>query len=117
FKTAFEEDAAGALNAVILGLGEAGAEGENMAAILADLGVKGINESDTMMRLAGAGELLGDSLQIANKGWEENSALTDEAAQRYATFESKMAMLKNTITDLAISVGDVLLPYVTKFVE
>lgn len=117
FKTAFEDDAAGALNAVVLGLGEAGSEGKNMAAILADVGVKGQYEADTMMRLAGAGELLGDSLAIANEGWTENTALTDEAAQRYETFESKLAILKNTFNDLAITVGDVLLPTITTIVE
>ncbi|MGN7409842.1 phage tail tape measure protein [Sporosarcina sp. SAFN-010] len=106
-----------ALNLFIESLGKSGREGENLAAMLDFMGIKGIREQDTILRLAGAQGLLTESLDIANKGWSENSALSNEAAERYKTLESKMAIFSNVIKDIGISIGDALLPYITQFVD
>ncbi|MEX3713656.1 phage tail tape measure protein [Cytobacillus horneckiae] len=105
FKKAWEKDAAGALTKFIDGLSKSGEEGKNLTAILADLGMKGIYETDTVLRLAGAQGSLAKALGIAAEGWEENTALTDEASQRYETFESKLQIFKNKLNDIAISIG------------
>ena len=117
FAEAFNNDPITAIDAFVKGLGESGAAGENLNAILGDLGIKGIQESDTLLRLAGASDVLGEAVKTASGAWDENSALTEEAAQRYETFESKLAMLKNTFTDLGITIGGALLPYITNLVE
>ena len=117
FTAAWENDPITALDSFIKGLSESGIEGENLNKILSDLGIKGIQETDTLLRLAGASDLLGEAVNTASTAWEENSALSEEAAQRYETFESKMGILKNTITDIAISIGNVLLPAVTTMIE
>lgn len=106
-----------ALNLFIESLGKSGKEGENLAAMLDFMGIKGIREQDTILRLAGAQGLLTESLDIANKGWSENSALSNEAAERYKTLESKLSIFGNVIKDIGISVGNVLMPYVTAFVD
>lgn len=117
FKQAFETDAAGALDSFIKGLAKSGESGENLSAILADLGIKGQYEQDTLLRLAGASDLLGQALDTSASAWTENSALSDEAAQRYETTASQLAMLKNRIVEVGISFGSVLLPFLIQIVD
>lgn len=117
FAESFSNDPVKALETLASGLGTSAEAGGNMSAILEELGISGIREADVMKRLAGNSELLGKSVAIANGAWDENSALTNEAAQRYETFESKMSMFKNAVKDVGITIGNVLLPFVTTLVE
>lgn len=110
FAEAFRTDPAAALQAFVDGLAASSAEGANLTAILNDLGIKGIRESDTMLRLAGANEVLRGALETSTEAWEENSALQNEVAQRYATTESQLAMFKNSIVDLGITLGEIIVP-------
>ncbi|MGE6379924.1 phage tail tape measure protein [Peribacillus muralis] len=114
FSKAWKDDPVKALDMFVKGLGESGKEGENLAEILGFLGIKGIREQDTMLRLAGAGDLLAESVSISTKAWKENTALSDEAAQRYETMASKLSMVKNNIFAFAKDIGDILTPYVIK---
>src|SRR5690606_39688552 len=97
FAKAWESDPIEALDIFIKGLEESSSEGENLTSILGDLGIKGIRESDTILRLAGASDLLSDAVNTSTKAWEENTALSDEAAQRYETTESKLKILWNRV--------------------
>lgn len=103
FKDAFQNDATGAIESFIMGLSDAERNGKTAIAVLDDMGIKETRLRDTLLRAAGAGELFSDSLEIANRAWEENTALTKEAEQRYQTVESQMQMLKNAATDAGIS--------------
>jgi len=117
FAQAFQVDPAAALQAFIDGLSESSRAGENLTLILNNLGITGIRESDTLLRLAGANEVLRGALKTATQAWEENTALQNEVAQRYATTESKLAMAKNQLTDLAIEIGNILVPVLMSLVE
>ncbi len=117
FANAWNSDPIAAIDMFVKGLGKSGDAGENLAEILGYLGIKGIREQDALLRLAGASDVLTESIGIANKGWDENTALTDEAAERYKTLESKLAIFGNVIKDIGITIGDALLPYVTAFVD
>lgn len=108
FKDAFEKDASAAILALVQGLGKSSEEGKNLTGILEDLGIKGIRESDTLLRLSGASDVLADALDVSTKAWKDNNALTNEAEQRYATTESKIQILKNRFDDIAGTIGDVL---------
>ena len=44
------------------------------------------------------------------EAWEENTALTNEASQRYETTASQLQILGNKIVDSAITLGDALVP-------
>lgn len=103
FKQAFQDDAAGAIEAFLSGLNDAEHNGKSAIAVLDDMGIKEVRLRDTLLRAAGAGDLFSNSLRIANQAWEENTALTNEAAQRYQTAESQVQMLKNEMTDAGIS--------------
>lgn len=105
FAEAFSNDPITALEAYVTGLQEASENGENLNDILADVGITGIREADTFLRLAGNSELLGEAVSTANNAWAENVALTEEVEKRYETFESKLSILKNQIVDIGIEMG------------
>ncbi|MCE8057244.1 phage tail tape measure protein [Listeria monocytogenes] len=105
FQKAWKEDAAGALDDVVHGLQKNSKEGKNLTAILNELGIKGIRESDTMLRLSGNADILTDALANSKSAWKDNSALTEEASKRYETFESQLKIFKNQIVDVAIDIG------------
>lgn len=114
FADAFEKDPARALQAFVEGLELSSSEGENLNDVLGDLGIKGIREADTLLRLAGNSQLLGDALDKSATAWDENTALAEEAQQRYDTLESQLGMLRNEAVDVAITFGG---PFVVAFKE
>ncbi len=110
FKDTFEKDAASALLAFIEGLGRMSEAGENTFAVLDKMGMSEIRVRDTLLRTSGAGDVLRNSLEMGTKAWEENTALIDEANERYETTASQLKMLGNRIIDAAITLGDALVP-------
>lgn len=106
FASLWREDPQQAINDFIIGLNKVAESGGDVTSTLKDLGINSVQEIDTLLRLAGASDVLVDSFKMANQAWEENTALTKEAEQRYKTTESQIGILKNNVMDLAISIGD-----------
>ena len=119
FKKAFEDDASGALQTFLTGLGKLN-RGEQLQ-VLDDLNLKGIRLQRVLLGLAGDQDNLADSLDNANDAWRENRALNEEAEKRYATTASALAIVKNNVRDAANTIGSELLPVIrdlsTEFVE
>lgn len=113
FKKAFQEDATGAVNAFLAGLNNTERNGKSAIAVLNDMGLTEVRLRDTLLRAANASDLFDNALKISNEAWTENTALANEAAQRYATFESQCGILNNKIRDIGISVYDDLKPGLT----
>ena len=109
FQQAWKEKPVVALQSFIRGLKDAQEKGVNMNAILAQLGMTGIRQSNMLKSLALASDKMGDAVDRSNKAWKENTALTNEANKRYETTESQLKMFKNQVTDLAIEFGGPLL--------
>lgn len=105
FAKLFNDDPARALQAYVEGLDKASKNGENLNDVLGEVGIKGIREADTMLRLSGNSKLLGQALDNSSQAWKENVALTNEAETRYATTESQIKMLKNELVDMGITFG------------
>lgn len=114
FVKAFQEDAVGALGAFIEGLGAAEEKGTTAIALLDELGISEVRLRDALLRAGNASELFADSVQLSNDAWEENTALANEAQQRYDTLESQLGMLRNEAVDIAITFGG---PFVVAFKE
>lgn len=106
FSQAFRNDAAQALVAFVEGLGTMDSRGQSAIATLSDMEITEIRQRDALLRLAGAGDVLSESLGIATQAWDENNALTNEAEKRYQTLESQIQLLKNNVSDFAISLYD-----------
>jgi len=117
FKTAFQEDAVGAILAFVEGLGTAEERGVNAIKVLDDMGISEVRIRDALLRAAGAGDLFRTSIDLGTKAWEENTALTDEANKRYETTAARMEVLRNRLTDVGIDIGENLLPVVVKVAE
>lgn len=117
FKTAFQQDAAGAMISFIKGLQTCEERGVSAIKVLDDMGITETRMRDALLRAAGAGDLFNNTIDVANKAWKENTALTNEANKRYETSASKIQMMKNRIVDAGISIGEKMLPSVLNLVE
>ncbi|MFJ2144409.1 phage tail tape measure protein [Glutamicibacter sp. NPDC087831] len=117
FASKFSSSPMEALQDVSEGIARTNDAGGNLTATLKDMGIKGTEEMQVMLALANSGDLLTESLELGAKAWEENSALADEAAQRYATAESKVKVAWNNIKDAGIDAGAALLPVIAGLAE
>lgn len=106
FQEAFEKDGLSAVAAFISGLNDTERNGRSATVILDELGLTQVNLSNTLLSLANADELMFNAVETANKAWEENVALSNEAAMRYETTESKLAVLGNGFTEMGIVMYD-----------
>lgn len=120
FAAAWEGSPIDAITSFIQGLGELEENGGSATLALDDLGLSGIRQSDMLKSLSQAGDLLNDTLDTANKAWEDNTALVDESNKKYETLDSKLDMAKNSAENLARSFGEALMPMienVTGFIQ
>lgn len=114
FKQAFQEDATEAINAFLIGLTDTEQNGKSAIAVLDEMGLTEVRLRDTLLRAGNASELFVDALEISNTAWKENTALANEAAQRYQTFESQCQMTQNKLSDIGITLYDDLRPALTE---
>lgn len=114
FARAWETDPITAIHAFISGLSDMKDNEENVFAMLEDMGMKGIRQSNMLQSLALASNMLGDAVKTSSEAYKENTALTAEAEKRYATMAAKISQLKARITEVAVEIGETLVPYIEK---
>lgn len=107
FVAAFNEDAAGALAAFISGLGSGT---QSATQLLDQMGITEVVITDTLKRASNAEDLFATSIENANRAYEENVALTNEAEKRNQTMASRLTMVKNRVDTAARSLGNTLMP-------
>lgn len=117
FSKLFERDASMAMVEFVEGLGRIKKEGGNALVTLKDLDINEVRLRNSLLSAAGAGKLFRDQLKTGSRAWRENNALTREANARYDTTEAKLDLLKNRINDVAITVGDSLMPTFRKVLD
>ena len=117
FKKAFEKDAVSVLSMFISGLNDTERNGKSAIAILDDMGLKEVRLSNTVLSLAYASDVMNKAVQLGNDAWEDNTALTNEANKRYDTLKSKLTMAMNKIKDMAITLGNKLMPSIEKVLD
>ncbi len=117
FKTAFEQDAAGAIVAFIQGLSDCDERGQSAIQVLTDMELSDVRLRDAILRASGASEMFTSAVETGTAAWEENTALTDEANRFYDTTANKIQVAKNQITDAARVMGENMLPVVADLAE
>ncbi len=117
FTKLWGEDAAGALSAFVGGLSDTERTGSTALVMLDEMGLSEVRLRNAVLSLSNAGGLLNDTLKTSKSAFEDNNALQEEAAKRYATSESKMQLLKNSINVMKIAVGDTLKPVLDKVAD
>ena len=110
FARAFKDDAASALSAFITGLSDTERLGASATVMLEEMGITELRMSDALKRASASGDLFNNTIALGNEAWASNTALQKEAAQRYATTESKLAMMNNAYANLTVAVGDAFTP-------
>lgn len=114
FATMWEARPAEALTAFVEGLSQTEQMGMSTNAVLTELGITGIRESDALLRLSSATGVLSSAMEMGNAEFEKGTALIEEASKRYETAESRVAMAKNAFVDAGISIGAAFLPAVAE---
>jgi len=117
FKQKFETDAAGATLAFVQGLDRIGESGGNVEQVLRDMGFGEMRVNRTITALVNNHQLLNDQLGIANGAWTNNNALQREADRAYNTTANQFVVLKNRVTDTALTVGKELLPAINDLID
>lgn len=117
FKKAFEKDAVSALTAFISGLNDTERNGKSAISILDDMGITEVRLSNTILSLANASDVMTEAVKLGSEAWEDNTALTDEANKRYSTLKSRITVAINKIKDIAITLGNKLMPSIEKVID
>lgn len=117
FARAWETDPITAIHAFISGLSDMKDNEENVFAMLEDMGMKGIRQSNMLQSLALASNMLGDAVKTSSEAYKENTALTAEAEKRYGTMAAKMSQLRERVVQVGISIGEILMPYIEKAMD
>lgn len=110
FKIKFKNDVTGALQAFINGLADTERTGKSAIKLLVGMGLTETRLRDAILRTAGASNTFNDAIKVGRQGWSENNALAKEAEQRYDTTASKIQLMKNAYSDLAISIFESIRP-------
>jgi len=108
FETLWKKNAVEGVLKFIEGLDRLHKGGTNINKVLDDLGMEGIRMSDALLRSAGAGDLMRNSIKMGTEAWKENIALTREANLRYETSAAKLTIAANKALQMAETYGKTL---------
>ncbi len=107
FERLWKTDPSKAVVKFLSGLSDIEEAGGSAAAVLTDMEIKEVRLVRSILGLSNADGLLARSLEMSNKAWEENIALSEEAGKRYNTTASRMQVAKNKIDNAKIEVGGI----------
>lgn len=117
FSNLFDANAAEAIIRVVEGMGKLEKAGGNLFTVLEELELADIRVRDALLRAAGAGDLMRESMDRGTESFRENTALAKEAEERYKTTESQIQLMKNAFGDLQIAMGEAFSPAMRSLIE
>lgn len=108
FVKQWNTNASGAFQDFVVGLSKSG----DQIAVLDSLGFNNIRDIQALQRLASTKgiELMTEALSTANRAWEENIALQNEADAKAETTAGQWQITKNNIVEAARGIGETMLP-------
>lgn len=95
-------------------LSDAGTEASQ---VLEDLGFADARVQRAFLSVAGAGGIMEQAIRNSTDAFRENNALSEEARKRFETVASQLTLLKNELIDMAITVGNLVLPVLVELVK
>ena len=107
FAAGWRDNAGAQFTAFVEGLA---AQGDQASAVLKELIGTDQRLQRAFLSLAQSGDTLRNAMSLANVAWVENTALAKEAEIRFQTTGAQLTILWNNVKDVAISLGDALLP-------
>jgi TP901 family phage tail tape measure protein len=87
------------------GLGRIKESGGDVSDALYRVGLTGDRSIAVFGTIASRADTLAEALDMANKEWEENTALTNEALIAAQTFSSQVIIMKNLFIELSVKIG------------
>lgn len=110
FSRAFRADAAGAIAQFVQGLSTLEDRGGSVFAVLDQLGLADVRVRDALLRASAGSEILSESLRRGSQAWQDNTALTKEAASFYDRLAARGQVLLNKLRNITAELGDALRP-------
>lgn len=117
FSAKWRKDPGAALASFVAGLSNMESQGKSTFAVLEGLGITEQRMRDALLRASAASDQFTAAMQTGNEAFAENNALQEEAEKRYETTAAKVAMARNAVVDMAIDLGEHLLPMVVAAAE
>lgn len=105
FSELVRNDPSEALRAFFSGINDINQAGGDLFGTLENLGISEQRLIQVITKAAGAQQLFADANVMANQAFDENTALTNEANQRYETFASQVTIAKNAFLNLVGELG------------
>ena len=109
FSELFRRSPARAFAAFVEGLDAINRSGGNVFATLDNLNLAEQRTTATLLATASGYQVVVDAVNDADRAYEENIALNEEAALRFGTNASQLQLLGNAFTDLKVEIGNSLL--------
>jgi len=116
-KEKFKKDGIGTLVEFAQGLNTAAAQGKDMSKMLASFGLSGVRDIQVLGTMATKIDDVKRSMNLANKAFEENTALDQEFNAQKESLNNQMVLLKNNLTIFAVKLGNELMPIVKDLVQ
>lgn len=117
FAKAWNEHPIEAVQNFIAGLGTLDEKGENATLVLDELGMSGVRQANMLKSLSLASNVLADAIQTSSDAYQKNSALSDEAAIRYAELAARIKQLKENFKNVTDDIAKIVIPYINKFID
>ena len=112
FKKLWNQDPQATFEKYKEALGDLEEGSESASVILGDLSLSGVRVAQTLLKLAGNGNVVREAIEDSSKAWDENTNLTSKANEVYETTEYKLKSAKEAISQAAAALGDTFLPIV-----
>ena len=110
FAKAWKKEPLEALTMFFEGMGKIQESGGNLYSVFDRLDIREQRLADTLRLLSTGHEQLRKAMDHSNSAWQKGTALIEEATQRYSTHAAKVEIQKNRLQNLAVTVGEKLLP-------
>ena len=114
FAAQWKSSPVAALESFLTGLDRIKAAGGDAAGALKGAGLGDTRMVDTLLRMAGAGDLLARSLNLASDAWTRNTALQQEADAAGSTTANMLAKTRNSLVAAGASLGQSMLPFIAE---
>lgn len=106
FANTWQTNGAQAFNALLSGLQAASDSGANLDSVLRGLGVKNVRDIQTLQKLGDNYDVYTQSIQDANKAFEEGTFLSESYGVIQETVAAKLGVVQNQVSNLLAGLGE-----------